>query len=195
VDNSKKTEWAQHFLETEKFVKRFVHLVRDPRALVRRWDLNYDLPKKRWRQRWKLARRWPAKALSILRASPRMLYVYKWLDQNRTITRYLRQNRLEYMLTTYRDLATNTTGEVNKLMGWLGLEFQPTQIEYWNFEHHGTEKPEYQWIKEKKRSYFDTRWSSYLSAQEQHEIAYHPLVQEYLKQIGLGIDDEGLRRM
>jgi hypothetical protein len=195
VDNSKKTEWAQHFLETEKFVKRFVHLVRDPRALVRRWDLNYDLPKKRWRQRWKLARRWPAKALSILRASPRMLYVYKWLDQNRTITSYLRQNRLEYMLTTYRDLATNTTGELNKLMGWLGLEFQPTQIEYWNFEHHGTEKPEYQWIKEKKRSYFDTRWSSYLSAQEQHEIAHHPLVQEYLKQIGLGIDDEGLRRM
>jgi hypothetical protein len=157
--------------------------------------MGYDTPAKRWHQRRKLLVRWPAKALSILLAPRRMLYVYKWLVQNQTFTNFLRDHRLDHLLMTYRDLATNTTGELERLMPWLGLKFEPGQIEYWNFEHHGTQKSEYEWIKEKKGSYFDTRWKSFLTPQEQQDFVAHPLVREYLQDIGVAVNEQGLTRI
>jgi hypothetical protein len=195
VDNSKKSQWAANFLNHQEFDRRFVHLIRDPRALIRRWDMGYDTPAKRWHQRRKLLVRWPGKALSILLAPRRMLYVYKWLVQNRTFSRFLAEHHLDHLLMTYRDLATDTPGELGRLMAWLGVKFEPSQIEYWNFEHHGTQKSEYQWIKEKKGSYFDTRWKSYLTPQEQQDIIVHPAVQQYLKEIGVRVNDQGLTRL
>src|SRR5262245_3472783 len=44
VDNSKKTFWAERFLAHPGFRKKILHLIRDPRALVRRWDLMYTTP-------------------------------------------------------------------------------------------------------------------------------------------------------
>lgn len=43
-------------------------------------------------------------------------------------------------------------------MTWLGYEFEDGQIEYWKFEHHGSQKPKYKWIKEKEvKHYVDLR--------------------------------------
>jgi hypothetical protein len=195
VDNSKKSSWAANFIGHAAFESRLIHLIRDPRALIRRWDMGYDTPGKRWHQRQKLLRRMPGRAISILTARPRLLYVYKWLEQNRRFTDFLGRNRLEHQLMTYRDLATNTAAEVEGLMKWLGLKFEPGQIEYWNFEHHGTQKSEYEWIKQKKGSYFDTRWKSYLTEQEQLQIIEHPLVQRYLAELNICANDEGLTKL
>lgn len=192
ADNSKKTEWAAHFLGNTDFETRFVHLIRDPRALVRRWDIGYDTAGRRLHQRFDLVRKNPGRALSILTSSRRMLYVHKWVAQNQAITSFLTENHLNHRVVTYRDLAKNTAATIASLMTWLDLEFEPGQIEYWNYEHHGTQKSEYEWIKEKKGSYFDTRWKSYLSSREQKDVIDHPLVRKYLSNPKLHIGDEGL---
>jgi len=194
VDNSKWTDWAERFLNNGAFETKFLHLIRDPRALVRRFDLSFNTPRKRWHQRWKLMRRRPERAFSSLLARQRHLYLHKWLWRNQGITRFLNDYGLEYHLMTYRDLATNTTAELEKLMAWLGLEFEPAQIEYWNFEHHGSQKFGYDWIKENKASYFDTRWKEYLSADEQIYCVNHPSVRGYLAQLGVRVTEEGLTR-
>jgi hypothetical protein len=195
VDNSKKIYWAERFLRNVAFEKKFVHLIRDSRALVRRFDLDFNTLGKRWHQRRKVLRTQPALAPSLLFATRRQIYLHKWLQQNQAITTFLRQHGLDYYLMTYRDLATNTASELEKLMSWLGLNYEPSQIEYWNFEHHGSQKPEYDWIKEKRVSrYFDTRWRDYLSPAEQDYCVNHPRVRAYLDSIGVRVIDEGLTK-
>lgn len=196
VDNSKRVDWAERFVNNGAFEKKFVHLIRDPRALVRRFDLDFNTPSKRWHQRRKIVRRRPGSALPLLFAPRRHIYLHKWLQQNQAITNFLRRHGLSYYLMTYRDLATNTAGELEKLMNWLGLNYEPAQIEYWNFEHHGSQKPEYDWVKQKKASrYFDTRWREYLSPAEQYYCVNHPRVRAYLDSLGVRVIDEGLTKL
>jgi hypothetical protein len=195
VDNSKRVDWAERFVNNAEVEKRFVHLIRDPRALVRRYDLDFNTSGKRWHQRRKILRREPTAAISLLFAPRRQIYLHKWLQQNQAITDFLRRHGLKYHLMTYRDLATNTSAELEKLMTWLGFNYEPSQIEYWNFEHHGSQKSEYEWVKAKKTSsYFDTRWREYLSPAEQEYCVNQPSVRAYLDDIGVRVLDEGLTK-
>jgi hypothetical protein len=73
-------------------------------------------------------------------------------------------------LVTYRDLALDPAMEIRRLMQWIGLEYEPTQLEYWNFEHFGTQKRAYEWVKEKKTKLFDTRWKTELPAALQARV-------------------------
>lgn len=42
IDTSKKTEWAINFINTQsEYDIKIVHLIRDPRALIRRWNNKY----------------------------------------------------------------------------------------------------------------------------------------------------------
>ena len=194
IDNSKKAEWASLFLNNPKFAKKFIHLIRDPRALVRRWALSYNTPAKALRQRIRVARKWPGRRTAILLAKQRMVYLSKWLLQNQEITDFLKRNQLESHLLTYHDLARNTVSELEHIHDWLGLKFESQQLEYWNFEHHGSQKAEYEWVKQGKTSYFDTRWKEFLTETEQRAIASDPLVNRYLKSLGLRIAQDGLTR-
>src|SRR5437773_1174114 len=68
VDASKTVYgWADRFLDDDRYDRKYLHLIRDPRALVRRW-----LPKstfnKRLSLRWRLTRTYPESAPRVLLA-------------------------------------------------------------------------------------------------------------------------------
>lgn len=195
IDNSKKPRWARRFLDNKQYDMKYIHLIRDPRALVRRWSLTYNTFKSKTRQRLRTARRSPLLAANILFASTKRVYMYKWLNQNQQITRFLNKYNLDHQIVTYEDLAKNTHQELKRLAEWAGLKYEPTQIEYWNFEHHGTQKPEYEWIKKQKvTNYIDTRWEEFLTAEDQTHIVNDPHINRYLSQIGVMFTDKGLTR-
>ena len=174
VDNSKKLQWAERFLDHPGFNKRFVHLVRDPRALVRRWDLTITDPREVRKRRWHVMRANPPRAFHALFAPKRKLWLYKWLAQNRGITQFLRSRSLDHKVVTYCDLARDPDGELRRLMDWIGLPYEPTQTEYWNFDHHGSQKVDYEWVKSEKRRFVDARWKEYLTPAEQESFGTDP---------------------
>jgi ABC-type Fe3+ transport system substrate-binding protein len=74
----------------------------------------------------------------------------------------------------------------------MGVDYEPAQIEYWNAEHHGTQKTRYDWVKEQKVQYIDLRWKEFLTPETQKRIAGDPLVNSYLAEQGLQLTADGL---
>jgi len=194
IDASKKPGWACRFLDNTTYERKYIHLIRDPRSLVRRWGLR-STPKKRRQLRWKLVRTFPALAASIWLARENDLWMYRWLMQNQAITRFIRENRLDANLVTYRDLAKDQANEIRRLMEWIGLPFEPEQLEYWNKDHIGTQKRNYEWVKEQKTTqHFDLRWKTELPADAQARITGDRRVRNYLAGLKVAFTEEGLRR-
>ena len=194
IDASKKTSWAERFLNDPTYERKYLHLIRDPRALVRRYALRSSAKKKR-QLRWKLARTFPALAASIWFANENDLWMYRWLMQNLEITQFIRQNKLDANVVTYRELATNQASELDRLMKWIGLPFEPAQLEYWNKDHIGTQKRNYEWVKEQKtKQHFDTRWKTDLPTEIQSRVANNDRVLNYLADIKISLLEDGLQR-
>jgi len=191
VDNSKYVRWAERFVGKSTFVMKYVHLIRDPRALHRRWwTLEHHTSRKHWKLRWKTARRFPRYALPALFSS--VPTIYKWLGQNEQITEFVKAKRLDHLLVTYRDLALDPAGELRRIQEWIGEPFEPVQAENKAHELHGSAKLEY--VKKTGRS-FDTKWKSDLSEEIRDKIFNHPGARRYLGELGLRIDDLGLTRL
>ena len=193
VDTNKALSWAESFLRDDTFDKRFVHLIRDPRALVRRYGLAAT-PESRRKIRWKIARKFPALAFAIWNAPESDLWMYQWLFQNQKITSFIRRHQLNAELITYRDLATNQAAEIARLMRWLDLDFEPAQLEYWNRPHIGSQKRNYDWVKEKKTQHFDLRWKTEMTAKVQTRITSNRRVLDYLADLKVTFADDGLVR-
>lgn len=193
ADNSKKPDWAERFLDHPGFRKKFIHLIRDPRALVRRWDTAYTPAQLRTlRRRWTL--REPATFLPLLFAGKRRLMLAKWLVQNQRISRFLRTHGLDHVVVTYRDLALDTAPEMTRIMRFLDLDYEPRQNEYWTVDHHGSQKDGYAWVKSEQRSFIDTRWKEYFDAAEQESIVTDRNVVKYLADLRLRVTPDGLTR-
>lgn len=198
IDNSKTVRgWADQFLDYTDHPRKYVHLIRDPRAIVRRGFLNNEEKTARDRlgARWDVMKSDPSRALRVMWGSQTDVYLYRWLIRNERITDFIEQNRLDAMLVTYEDLARDATKELRRLTEWIGLEFEPSQLEYWNVEHHGTQKPAYEWVKEKKTSYVDQRWKTYFPPEVQDRMVNNPAVQHYCRRAGVEIGGEGLHRL
>ena len=191
IDNSKKPRWAKHFLTLQGFERKYIHLIRDPRALVRRWLLADKRRKTGVRRR--TARRCWRHAWNILTGSEANIYLWKWLYQNREITRLIRRNALDARIITYRDLVARSAETLTELMNWLGLEYEPSQTEYWRFVHHGTVKRNYLRPPESGRPIPDQRWKDFLDDRAQDLAFRHPAVRAYLSDIQVDFDErEGL---
>jgi hypothetical protein len=187
--------WQERFLGDDTLNRKYIHLIRDPRALVRRWSLRPTGWLKGLRRRWQLTRAFPRYAPRMLWAPASEVLTYQWLHQNRRISRLIESNRLDAQVVTYRDLALDAAGELQRLMPWLGLAFEPGQCEYWKFEHHGTQKADYQWINEARTLHFDLRWQKDLSAEAQRHVIGNPDVLQYLASLGLTVEADGLTRV
>jgi hypothetical protein len=192
VDTSKVLRgWTEMFVRDDRHEHKYLHLIRDPRALVRRWMAPQGRTNP-WRIRWKLLRCWPQVPARAAFGDVESILMYRWLQQNRMITRFIAQHRLDANLVTYRDLAKDTAGEVRRLMEWIGLSFEPVQLEYWDREHIGTQKRKYDWVKEQKTHYFDLRWKTELPQEAQERIVADRWINAYLNELGLTFTEEGL---
>ncbi|MEN8204451.1 MAG: sulfotransferase [Pseudomonadota bacterium] len=191
VDTSKKTAWAQQFENNPDYRILYIHLVRDPRALVRRWSQSYTDFTDRLKQRKKQLTKRPALAF----APQWKIYTHKWLHQNRKITDFLSTRGRQGYIVSYHDLAASTHSTLAELMQWLGLDFEPGQINYWEHEHHGTQKADYGWINQSNRTFFDLRWQEDIAEEVQQSIATDTDVLAYLDGIGLALHDNGLTRI
>ena len=193
IDTSKKISWFNNFINNDEFEWTFIHLIRDPRAAIRRWDIEFNNQRDRNRQKVKLIKKNPSQTLRYLKANRYFIYLYKWLEQNKTITNFLTENNLPNTLVTYKQLATQTETEIERLTAWLDYSYEPEQIEYWRFQHHGSQKPQYKWIKDEKvNSHFDLRWQQELPEQIIHDTANDPLVMQYLQSINVEMKENGL---
>jgi hypothetical protein len=196
VDCSKTVAWAEGFVARPPYRMKYIHLIRDPRALVRRWRVSYktDTAHAKRRERWRGLLKNPGRLRQWLFGDENAVWTAKWLYQNRRITRFLTGNRLDSLLVTYRDLARQPAAEVARICAWLGIPFEPAQLEYWRFEHHGTQKKEYESTREQSRDFFDTRWREFLTPEEQQRIVEDRGVRAYLARIGLVVTEDGLTR-
>jgi len=196
VDNSKLIcGWVTRFLNDGKYDMKFIHLVRDPRALVRRWMMEAPGIKRGLRQVRRFTRiagAHPELAWPILRGGKTALLMYNWLAQNQRITKFLERHKLDTYRLTYYDLCHDTPGELTRLMKWLGLDYESGQPEYWNFEHHGSQKPSYDWNLEKKTAFFDVRWKTFLTPEAIQQISHAPAIHRYLQEIGIRFVEDGL---
>jgi len=180
VDNSKTISWSKKFLTEERFERRYLHLLRDPRAI--------------------------AYSLQMRQRKPDYL---DWMEKNYEIRNFLRDNTLEHRLVTYNEVADNMEAALRGICHWLGLEYEPAQKEYWNFEHHGPGRngatsaflehytpSEAQFYSEHKRTHFhDLRWQEKLDHEVQHEILNDPQMKLLLKDFGLEFSETGLKRV
>ena len=195
VDTSKKTFWSERFLGNEKYDLKFIHLIRDPRAIVRRYIINNKTLIERLKQRWKVIRHYFNMAHTLLFAEQSIVYLYQWLKENIEISDFIETHRLNATVVTYRDLAKNTHEELKRLTEWLGLKYEPSQLKYFNFEHHGTQKPEYEWVKSSKRTdHIDLRWQTFLSEKTASNIVNDGLVDDYLSRLGLAFTEDGITK-
>ncbi|KAB7627335.1 hypothetical protein [Alkalilimnicola sp. S0819] len=195
VDASKKWSWAARFADDKRIGHHYIHLLRDPRALVRRWEKTYGEQKKHLDQRWKVLGRSRQQALPLLFARRHRIYLEKWLQQNREISHFLQGKNLNYRVMSYRDLARDPARELTPVMAWLGFDFEPAQIEYWRQPHHGSRKYQYDWVeKQQVTGHFDLRWKRELPTATAESIAGNPRLQDYLSKQGLRLADDGLTR-
>jgi len=192
IDNSKKPRWASRFVAMPGYTQKYVHLIRDPRALIRRWILSYDTPAVKREMRIKTARRCWRHCWQILRGDEPNVYIWNWLYENRLITDFLRSNELDWQLVTYYDLVFRTDEVLSRLMAWLGLEYEPSQKEYWTFVHHGSVKPDYMRPAVAGAASFDQRWKTFLDEETQKRVVEHPQIRAYLGEIGLVLGDNEL---
>ena len=194
VDSSKIVRgWADRFVDNGQYDRLYIHLIRDPRAMVRRYLMLQGL-KHQLHYRWKLMRSWRRLRPFAEWCSTPTLWLYRWLLENRRITEFIYAHRLNATLVTYHDLAKDSGPEVRRLTEWMGLTYEPGQLDYWNFQHIGTEKRAYEWVKERKVRYFDLRWKTDLPLELQEQICRDRLANEYLREFGLAFTDEGVTR-
>lgn len=192
VDNSKRLPWAERFADDRRYAIKYLHLIRDPRALLRRWALYYPAWPGQLKQRWQALRAFPRRAFPLTTMPQTLVYTYRWLAENQRITEFLMHRQPDALLCTYEELARGQETQVRRIMEWLGLPYEPAQLEYWHRDHHGTQKQDYEWIKQKRVHYFDQRWKSFLTPEEALAVEQNEDVQAYLRTIGLSITGEGL---
>jgi len=192
VDNSKKVDWAERISRNSSYDIRFVHLVRDPRALVLRWLKTYDTPRLQRRQRLRIAKRTVSRALPILRSDIVTAYIYKWLRENQQIAGYLAKPDRQASLVTYHDMVFNTEPMLRRLMPDLGLEFDSAQLRFGEGTNFGTRKTAHTEAVARSEIRPDVKWQSELTAAAIETIETNPDIGRFIEASGLRFDQNGL---
>ena len=193
VDNSKRVAWAERFLESA-FDAVYLHLLRDPRAIVSRWLATYDTSRARRSQRRRLARRQPSLVATALLRPIDVVLAQKWVLANAAITEFL-STRSRTAVVLYDELSQRTAPALAALMPTLGLEFEAGQLEYGRVAHAGTLKRAYLGASARSLIAPDLRWRDALPANVIGRIDRSRPILDYLAKIGVELDADGLRRL
>ena len=187
VDNSKRPEWARRCAVAGD---AYVHLLRDPRALVSRWLTTYDTDRAMAAQRRRVLRRRPWLLLRGPGAAE--VLVEKWLTANRGIDRFLRHRGPRAQLT-YLDLAREPAATLEHAMPCLGLEFESRQLDYGRAGGSlGTRKRDYLTATRASRIEVDLRWQETLGAADRAAVERHSGIRRYLAGHGIRLTADGL---
>lgn len=192
VDNSKRVSWCQALMKNPDLEVHPVHLIRDPRALLRYWLISYDNPKKIRRQRIRLSRMAPLQAPALLSCPPLELYTRKWLIRNLQATRLLQRAGQPANLVTYHDLATSPARALEALMPRFGLDYEAGQLRYGEAQQHGTQKRDYQAASSRSAIELDVRWQDYLHEAQIRTVLEDARLISYLNRLGLSFGRDGL---
>ncbi len=177
IDNSKTLAWSRKFLADKRFARKYVHLLRDPRAVAFSLQ-NRDKPPK----------------------------VDGWVKKNTEIHEFLLKNELDYKVVTYNDVAEKTDAVISDVSDWLGVKYDPAQKEYWNFEHHGPGRngatssflksyvasDDNFYAQNQKKQFHDLRWRDDLVPEIRAEIENSEKVAGLLKKFDLKFTEIGL---
>ncbi len=192
VDNSKRVAWCASLLRNPDLDVYPVHLIRDPRALLRYWTLRYDNAKKVRRQRIQHSRVALSQAFRLLTCPTHELYLRKWLIRNQEATELLSRAGKRTSYVTYHDLASQPGQTLQRLMPLLGLDYEPDQLRYGEADHRGTVKAEYQRASEASAINLDTRWQTDLSAEGARTATEYAPLNRYLESLSLEFSANGL---
>lgn len=193
VDASKKPDWFANFLDEERYDIKAIHLIRDPRALARRWLMRFEEKGIGPRERIKQCRQYPLKTPMFVFGDLLTVCIYKWISQNREIRQFIDKSGFDSRLVTYRELALEPDRTLGGICSWSGLDYEPRQKNYWEFEHHGTQKTEYEWVRQQGGAqYFDQRWKDYLTQDQVNRIEGNRDLLKFMEPLGLSFCDEGL---
>ncbi|MDZ7359717.1 MAG: sulfotransferase [candidate division KSB1 bacterium] len=179
VDNSKRLKWSYRFLGDRSYQHKFVHLIKDPRAIYY--------------------------SLSIRNRADEF---GEWALRHAEIDAFLAEYDLDKLLLTYNELAGHTDEALARLCDWIGIAYEPAQKEYWRFEHHGpgengataaflqnSRASEQQFYAAHRQSNFvDLRWKEKLDAEALKAIAENPEVQRLLADLRLEFSETGLQK-
>jgi hypothetical protein len=157
--------------------------------------MNYNTKKEKSKVRRLIMKRNLPHFWDILTRSEANVYAWKWVHQNQLITNFLSDNQLDNLVYTYDELVFEPDRVLSEIMSFLGHGYEPAQKEYWNFTHHGSQKPHYMKPPKDNNPTFDIRWKEYLDQETQEEVFNHPAINEYLSANGMYMGKNGLLRI
>lgn len=194
IDASKShNKWANRFLDVEAYDKYYIHLIRDPRAMLRRWRLTAHF-RKNQRMKRRLKAYNPEWSKTLRFAGADTVLTYRWIMENRMIHEFLSKNNLNHRLVTYHDVAKYPESVVHSLMEWLDIPFERAQLEYWKFSQVGTQKKAYAEVASKEQCAIDLRWQKDLTEKDKKFVLEQREVLKLMDEFGLEIVDEGLQQ-
>ncbi len=179
IDNSKRIKWSYRFLGDGSYRHKFVHLIKDPRAIY------YSL---------------------LIRN--RAEEFGEWARRHGEIDAFLAEYELDTFLLTYNELAEQTDATLLRLCDWIGAAYEPAQKEYWNFEHHGpgengataaflqnSRTSDRQFYTGNRQSNFvDLRWKEKLGGEALRAVEENSEVKRLLADLRLEFSETGLRK-
>lgn len=179
IDNSKRLKWCRRFFAHEGYRRKFVFLIKDPRALY------YSL---------------------LIRN--RTEEFAEWAGRNAEINDFLAERQPDSFLMIYNELAEHPDESLAGLCRWLGLVYEPAQKEYWRFEHHGpgengattaflrqSRSSDQQFYSAHRQSAFvDLRWRAGLDDQTVRAIENDRHICRLLADLKLELTETGLRK-
>ena len=194
IDNSKHIDWARHFDRAIGFDAVYLHLIRDPRAIVQRWLGTYAGRRARASERWRLARTQVSEVASALFGPMDRVMLRKWVLANRAITDFV-STRPRSALVLYDDLVRAPEETLQRLMPTLGLDFEASQREYGRVAHAGTLKRAYLGASARSLIAPDLRWRAELPVTAIGRIERCRATARYLAEIGMELTVDRLRRL
>jgi hypothetical protein len=180
VDNSKRLKWMELHARDSTFQQKYIHVVRDPRGVI------YS---RQTRGRTTRLSHWPK-------------------QQHRFHEALSRPGR-DARIVLYNELATDRERILRKLLSWLELDFEASQLAYWKVEHHGAGRngatagfltsagtaDESFYATRVRDQFHDLRWRDHLDPALREAIEQHEPTGRALAELGLGFTESALERV
>lgn len=195
VDNSKRIDWVERLIASGAVEARCVHLLRDPRAIARRWRDVFAADGAQRRIRMREAKRnWRA-GPAILMGPEMRVYAWRWLRENAAIARFLDRHFPGAPRVAYEELVAGPERTLTGLMPRLGLEFEPNQLDYGRAQQFGTRKTAWAEARAASSWIVDDRWLQETTATERAAVTGVAPLRELLAGFGYEMGVRGLQSL